>query len=411
MLSAALLVLAFVAEVAVLPAERLYDQGVAFGVAGSFAEAEQRFREALVEDPHHIPSKRALEVLDDRAGELVSRESALLIFEGLAAQRRLDWAGARDHYRQALKRSPRYALALHNLGVALGSLGATDAAIAAYREALDWNPSYPYTHNNLGLLYASLGEDERACSSYRAAIELDADYYKAYNNLGASLWKLGKKDEAEALFKKALEIKPDYVLASAALRSFDPPHDPRPPGAGAPSTAALLAQLESTSYETRTDGVRGLVERNDPSALPELLALLEDERPVVRSAALHVLGHLRDARAIDPAIEALRGESDWALRRDAIRVLCWARDPRVVPALVSTLGNDKDPKVRAEAAWALHAYPGCDSLRALAAALKDPVPEVRDQARGILEFLKADPAHPEPWLASACGSAAAPTEP
>ena len=312
-------------------ADRLYAQGVASGVAGRFEDADQRFHEALIVDGQHIPSKRGLNLLDDLALQLVSRESAVLIFEGLAANYREDWSAARERYTKATQASPNYSLAFHNLGSALYQLGNTRAAIAADRKALELNPDYPYTYNNLGLAYARAGAHEKACESYRTAIALDPEYYKAYNNLGTSLRELGKQEEAVAAFRKALEINPRYSLADGNLTPTNPPREPGPAQRGEPTTSALIAELESQSYERRSDAARQLADRKDPSAVPDLLLLLEDERPFVRRNALHVLAHMREPKALAPALELLQGDPEWVVRFDAVTVLCWLGDQRAVP--------------------------------------------------------------------------------
>ena len=258
MLGTLLLTMALVAvaDQPVLEAERLYARGVAAGAAFHLEEAEQSFREALATDSLHIPSKRALDVIDGLALELLSRESAILIFEGLAAQDRKDWAAARDRYAKATRASPGYGLAFHNLGVSLYELGDTPAAIASYHKALQWNPDYPYTHNNLGLAYARLGKHEEACKSYQTALDLDPEYYKAYNNFGTSLRQLGREDEATVAFRKALEINPRYSVADGNLAHDGTLREAISPESDAPAALTLVGRLGSESYEERGDALR-----------------------------------------------------------------------------------------------------------------------------------------------------------
>jgi Flp pilus assembly protein TadD len=61
--------------------------------------------------------------------------------------------------------------------------------------------------------------------------------------------------------------------------------------------------------------------------------------------------------------------------------------------------------MRSHAAWALGCCPGCDALRALAAASKDPVPEVREMAVESLGRLVPDTDDPVSRITAACGSA------
>jgi hypothetical protein len=61
--------------------------------------------------------------------------------------------------------------------------------------------------------------------------------------------------------------------------------------------------------------------------------------------------------------------------------------------------------MRSHAAWALACYPGCDALRGLAAASRDPVPEVREVAVESLGRLVPDTDDPVSRITAACGSA------
>ncbi len=60
--------------------------------------------------------------------------------------------------REALRLNPNNDLAHDNLGVALGSKGDWDGAIAEYREALRLNPNNDTAHNNLGVALGNKGD-------------------------------------------------------------------------------------------------------------------------------------------------------------------------------------------------------------------------------------------------------------
>ena len=77
------------------------------------------------------------------------------------------------------------------------------------------------------------------------------------------------------------------------------------------------------------------------------LRRLESNHPNVRTAAAEALGKLRDRRAVEPLIQALRGGC-----LAAARALGKLGDPRAVEALIRELGN-QDSEVRLAAAQAL----------------------------------------------------------
>jgi protein O-mannosyl-transferase len=71
---------------------------------------------------------------------------------GLEATAKSDWVRVACANREALRRDPRSADALNNLGWALASLGFREEAIGAYTQALAVQPGHDRARNNLALL-------------------------------------------------------------------------------------------------------------------------------------------------------------------------------------------------------------------------------------------------------------------
>lgn len=83
--------------------------------------------------------------------------------------------------------------------------------------------------------------------------------------------------------------------------------------------------------------VEGLERKRDVNGLIKALGYLPDNR--VRSDAASALGNLRDARAVEPLIAAIR-DPDWGVRNSAIRALGELGDPMAIQPLIEILKED-----------------------------------------------------------------------
>ena len=72
-------------------------------------------------------------------------------------------------------------------------------------------------------------------------------------------------------------------------------------------------------------------------AVPTLVETLRSSDPVTRRLAATALGHIGDRAAVNPLVQALRDDSDWAVRTAAATALGQLKDARAIWALVNTL--------------------------------------------------------------------------
>jgi HEAT repeat protein len=148
---------------------------------------------------------------------------------------------------------------------------------------------------------------------------------------------------------------------------------------------SLLTDLASPNFRVRWKAVQGLGELRDTRAFEPLLGALRDRLPTIRIAALSGLGRLRDRRAIEPAI-ALLDDPDGKVRTSAAAALkkfgkeahapmlaaYRAGNTRVRFVLLSALGRIKTPAIS----------------ELLIAALDDPHVEIRMEAARVLGVRK-----------------------
>jgi len=120
----------------------------------------------------------------------------------------------------------------------------------------------------------------------------------------------------------------------------------------------------------------------DPATVPLLRAAIADQDWCVRRLAAPMLGHVRDASAMQAMLAALTA-SEGGTREMAALALGFADDARAVAPLVARL-SDESPRVRATAAWALGEIEGKEAVRPLIGALRDSDALVRESAAQAL---------------------------
>jgi HEAT repeat protein/beta-lactamase regulating signal transducer with metallopeptidase domain len=118
----------------------------------------------------------------------------------------------------------------------------------------------------------------------------------------------------------------------------------------------------------------------DSRAVVALITALTDDDSNVRLSAVETLGKLRDPRAVQALIQALRQDPDPKVRAMAAWALGEIEDPSAVPALSTALREDDDQEVRVQAAQALGNIEDVSAIEVLGAAARDPGVEVRRAA-------------------------------
>jgi len=140
---------------------------------------------------------------------LVAPESDIVHYNlGLTLEKRGDFEGAVQNYRQALKTNPASSDVNYNLAGLLARGGESEEAIRHYQRALETEPNAPDAQNNLGELLMRRGELVQATQHFQQAIAINPKYAKAFNNLGAALSQQGDVDGAIQDYRKALQVDP-----------------------------------------------------------------------------------------------------------------------------------------------------------------------------------------------------------
>jgi HEAT repeat protein len=113
--------------------------------------------------------------------------------------------------------------------------------------------------------------------------------------------------------------------------------------ADASAVPALIATLEDDDADVAREAATSLGMLQNASAVEPLIAVLNNRdgyfHGVVRIAAIHSLGQLRDLRAVVPLMNAIRDPIAEA-SAEAIRAVASLPDPRALPALLEVIRNE-----------------------------------------------------------------------
>lgn len=133
---------------------------------GQLAEAEQKFRQALVLDEKNVNLLTDLAATHLQQGQLEAAEAALnkvtaqepndpeaLALLGLLRYQQARYDEALDVLSRAAQFNPDNPNTQNYLGITLGLKGQRGPAEQAFRKAIQLNPDYPEAHYNLALIY------------------------------------------------------------------------------------------------------------------------------------------------------------------------------------------------------------------------------------------------------------------
>lgn len=149
-------------------------------------------------------------------------------------------------------------------------------------------------------------------------------------------------------------------------------------------TALIVAALVATGCGNGA----GRPDRTE--AVNRALADLKSPDPVTRRKAAGALGNTRDARAVQPLIDALKDEN-FGVRAEAARALGGIGDNRAFAPLVAAL-KESEPDVRDAVCQGLGQLGNPRAIEHLTALADDENerPIVRDSARAAIEEIKRD---------------------
>ena len=213
-----------------LTIQQAFELGLQHHQAGRLREAEQLYRQVLVQQPKHFDALHLLGVIahqvgrNDIAVDLIRRAISIIPNSpeaysnlGIALKDKGQLDEAITAYQEAITLSPNVPEVHYNLGLALKDKGQLDEAVIAYRQAIALNPDYAEAHSDLGSALKDEGDIDEAIAAYRRAIRLNPNLPEAHNNLGIALKDKGQLDEAIAAYRQSIALNPCFAVAQSNL--------------------------------------------------------------------------------------------------------------------------------------------------------------------------------------------------
>uniref|UniRef100_UPI001356C603 tetratricopeptide repeat protein n=1 Tax=Geminicoccus flavidas TaxID=2506407 RepID=UPI001356C603 len=140
-----------------------------------------------------------------------------MLLAAVERHRAMDYAAARDLYRQVLRSDPEQADAVHLLGMALAALGEVAKGERLVRQSIALRPERARFWSNLGNLLNRSGRKQAAIEAFAEAARRDATFADAPANLAGVLASLQRYEAAEAAARDALELDPNHPTGLANL--------------------------------------------------------------------------------------------------------------------------------------------------------------------------------------------------
>ncbi len=151
-----------------------------------------------------------------------------------------------------------------------------------------------------------------------------------------------------------------------------------------PDPELMLAWLTSVDVLERMQSARAFCEIEDDRAIPQLIALLEDDCALVRVSAAYALGRNPDPNIVPYLIKKLKQEWNGYVRKGIVWALGNCKDCQALQPLISALKYDISA-VRLWAASALGQLGDQEAIAPMTVALKtDKVSAVRSNCTWAL---------------------------
>ncbi len=106
----------------------------------------------------------------------------------------------------------------------------------------------------------------------------------------------------------------------------------------------LIKSLNSTNKNIRSFALLVLANRNETSAIPEIIKLVKDKRSMVRACAIGALGYLKAQEAKEIFLESLL-DSDLEVRKSALQAVI---DLKIIISenKINKIIKEKDPEIK-----------------------------------------------------------------
>lgn len=314
----------------------LCDYGAVLTTAGRLEQAESVLRSGIMVFPddnlrfnlarcHQLQGKtdEALAVL----ASMEHRSDDAFKLEGDLRKGRGDVAGAMAAYIEALKRNPRSAAYLNDLGVLIETSGNPALHVTLWQQLAALPDAHAVVFYFLGNALRAAESFVEARAAFEQAVALEPTMAEAHNNLALVLGKLGFEDEARLSLDRATAANPGLAAPRSNLGAI------MSRGSSLDEAAAMLREavrLDPESLDARTNyGAVLMRQRRFAEAEVEFRRVLAVS-PGFPSAELNLgLMLLTEGRLEEgwPYYDCRWKQPQLAEKRPPLTSPCWAGEP------------------------------------------------------------------------------------
>lgn len=315
------------------------DQGLAMNAATKNTEAHNAYLQGhYLFQRRNLPDYRkaiehyneAIRLDPNYALAYAERSEAWTLIGDLTGETKTDWAKARDDAEKAAAIAPELAEVHAALGwVRFFTEWRFAEGLNELKRAIELAPSNPTANDLLARVIVYVGRFDEAQKHALQAVGVDPLSFSSQNNLARILWYQGKLDEADAVARKAAELQPNSASSRRwqvliAIQRNDP------------ETALREAQLEPDESYRRFELAIAQVARGDRQAADAALADL--------------IAHNQGLDYQVAQIYAFRGEKEKAF--EWLQIAFDHRDSGMLALLIDPIlnGLHDDPRFKALAA-------------------------------------------------------------
>jgi Flp pilus assembly protein TadD len=314
----------------------LCDYGAALTTAGRLDEAESVLRSGVMvlpDDNLRFNLARCLQLQGKVDAALVvlasmeHRSDDAFKLEGDLRKSRGDVAGAMAAYIEALKRNPRSAAYLNDLGVLIETSGNPALHVTLWQQLAALPDAHAVVFYFLGNALRAAESFVEARAAFERAVALEPTMAEAHNNLALVLGKLGLDDEARLALDRATAANPDLAAPRSNLGAI------MSRGSSLDEAAAMLREavrLDPESLDARTNyGAVLMRQRRFAEAEVEFRRVLAVS-PGFPSAELNLgLMFLTEGRLEEgwPYYDCRWKQPQLAEKRPPLASPCWAGEP------------------------------------------------------------------------------------
>lgn len=166
---------------------------------GNLKEAEQIYRQVLMQDPDNV--------------------DALRLMAGVA-MRAKQWGDAEILLEKALSLAPDFFQGWMDLGLARQEQDKVSQALEAYKRATRLEPRLPNSFTAAGTTQAMAGMHEESLASFRLALEVEPGHPGALAGLGHVLKTIGQQAESIEAYRQCIRANPSHGEAYWSLANL-----------------------------------------------------------------------------------------------------------------------------------------------------------------------------------------------